>query len=123
MPHLLTSRGDPTSNGLGTVGRPLAQPTRQFIERRRQDEHANRRREPSAHLLRTLPVDLQQNVLACVQGSFDAASRCAIVVAMHFCPFEELALTNLVEKVRHVREVVLDTVPLASARCARRVRN
>jgi hypothetical protein len=78
----------------------------------------------ATYLLRTLPVDLQEHVLAGMQGRFDAAGRCPIVVAMYLRPFEESRrLRTLSRKSWHANEVVFETIALANRGARVVVRN
>jgi hypothetical protein len=76
-----------------------AQAALQLLHRGRQDENADRRRGTGlAHLLRTLPVDLQQDVAAGRHLLDDPAPRGAVVIAVHLGALEEVAPSRMARK-------------------------
>jgi len=93
----------------------------QLLDRRRQDEDADAVGVDRAHLLRSLPVDLQDQVLAPRQGVRDHLLRGAIAVAVHLGALEELATSLHREELGVGDEVVIDAVLFAGARLARGV--
>ncbi len=75
------------------------------------------------HLLRALPIDLQQHVAAFAHLVFDPHARRAVIVAMHFRAFEKLAALATLEKLFDRNEVVMHALFLVRTRCARRARD
>src|SRR5688572_4157157 len=95
-----------------------AQAPLQLRHRRRQDEDADAVGIERAHLPRTLPVDLEDEVLALLEGVLDGLAGGAIPVAVYLGALQELAAALHGEKGRLVHEVVLAPVLLPRARLA-----
>src|SRR5206468_483046 len=95
----------------------------QLLDRRRQDEDADRVGIELAHLLRTLPVDFEDQVVAALQRIEDQLLRSAVAVAVHLGALEKLAAAAHGEERRVVDEMVVDAVLLAWARRSRGVRD
>ncbi len=123
MAHLFPRRGDAPGNRLVAVGCAPTKTTLELVKRRWQDEDADCRRKYATYLLRTLPVDLQEHILAGMQRRFDAAGRGAVIVAMYLRPFEEAVALDLVEKILDGYEMVFETIAFASSRRPRGMRN
>ena len=64
MGNFLACRLQPAFNLFRRVRVAVAKAPRQLRKRRRQDEHADRFRKPLAHLLMSLHIDIEQDVLA-----------------------------------------------------------
>ena len=69
----------------------LAQPRLELFARRRQDEDLDRLRQALAHLLRALPVDLEDQVAALGERRLDDALPRAVEVAEHVGMLDEFA--------------------------------
>src|SRR5205809_881372 len=95
----------------------------QLLDRRRQDEDADRVGIELAHLLRALPVDFEDQVVAALQRIEDHLLRSAVAVAVHLGALEKLAAAAHGEERRVVDEMVVDAVLLARARRSRGVRD
>src|SRR3989442_383801 len=95
----------------------------QLLDRRRQDEDADRVGIELAHLLRALPVDFEDQVVAALQRIEDQLLRSAVAVAVHLGALEKLAAAAHGEECRVVDEMVVDAVLLARARRSRGVRD
>src|SRR3546814_13092841 len=88
---------DVCSSDLGdhlvAVGIARAQAALQLFHRRRQDEDAyDVGPRFLIELLRALPVDIEQHILARLEQFVDARARRAVTVAEDLRPFEELAV-------------------------------
>src|SRR6185295_3743931 len=68
-----------------------AQAPFELLHRGRQDEDADAVRIEAAHLRRTLPVDLKDQVLPLLQGLADDALGSPVAIAVHQRVLEELA--------------------------------
>ena len=77
---------------LVAVGLAVAQPGFELGARRRQDEHRLAVGLRLAHLLRALPVDFQDHVVAGVTQRLDLRAPGAVEVVEHLRVLEELAL-------------------------------
>ena len=97
--------------------------SRKQRERGRQDEDVDGLRDQPAHLLRALPVDFQQHVVAARDLIGEPRRGRRIPVAVDVGVLEELAVGLEREEARLVDEVIVDAVGLAGTRRARRVRN
>ena len=97
----------------------LVQALFERIDRRRQDENAGRARKLFAYLARALPVDFQQDIGAGRHLLLDHDARGAIVIAVHFGPFQEFALVGARDKVFRAGEIVFTAVLFPRARRAR----
>src|SRR5258708_12155578 len=95
----------------------------QLLARRRQDEDADRVGIKLAHLLRPLPVNFEDQVVAALQRIEDHLLRSAVAVAVHLGALEKLAAAAHGEERRVVDEVVVDAILLARAWRARGVRD
>src|SRR6266850_2436734 len=95
----------------------------QLLDRRRQDEDADRVRIELAHLLCPLPVNFEDQVVAALERIEDHLFRSAVAVAVHLGALEKLATAAHGEKRRVVDEVVVDAILLARAWRARGVRD
>src|SRR5690348_16776285 len=69
-------------HGLGILA-AMAHPARELLDGRRHDEDAYAIGLEPAHLLRTLPVDLEDQVVTRGDGIEDHLARRAVVVAVH----------------------------------------
>src|SRR5439155_449231 len=94
-----------------------------LLDRRRQDEDADRVGIELAHLPRALPVDFEDQVVAALQRIEDQLLRSAVAVAVHLGALEKLAAAAHGEERRVVDEMVVDAVLLARARRSRGVRD
>ncbi|KAG1456627.1 hypothetical protein G6F57_015056 [Rhizopus arrhizus] len=81
--HLVTRRAQALGDDRLAVLAALAHAVLQRLLGRRQDEHGDRARHQLAHLLRALPVDFQQHVLAGGQLRFHRLPGGALPVAVH----------------------------------------
>src|SRR5438105_12031935 len=95
----------------------------QLLDRGRQDEDADRVGIELAHLLRPLPVNFEDQVVAALQRIEDRLLRSAVAVAVDLGALEKLAAAAHGEERRVVDEVVVDAILLARAWRARGVRD
>src|SRR5260370_7222569 len=79
----------------------------QLLDRRRQDEDADRAGIELAHLLGPLPVDFEDPVVAALQRIEDQLLRSAVAVAVHLGALEKLAPAAHAEE----RRVADETAP------------
>src|SRR5438874_675865 len=107
-------------DGIGVL-RPHAHAPLELLDRGRQDEDADAVRVEPAHLLRALPVDLENDVFAAGDGIEDHFLRRAVVVAVHLGAFQEFAALAHRPEAALVDEVVVDAILLARPRPARGV--
>src|SRR5688572_17746567 len=95
----------------------------ELLDGRRQDEDADASGVDAAYLPRSLPVDLEDQVLAARERLGDDLFRGAVAIAVHLGALEELAALLHAEEGGLIDEVVVDAVLLAGTRRARGVRN
>ena len=94
------------------LGPPL-EPCAQFPHRGRQDEDGDDVvAEPLAHLLRALPVDVEQHVASLGQHLLHGRARRAVAVAVHLRPFEQVAALLHPLVFAPVDKAVMDAVDL-----------
>src|SRR5438067_6943668 len=101
--------------------RPRAHAPLELLDRGWQDEDADAVRVEPAHLLRALPVDLEDDVVAAGDGVEDHLLRRAVVVAVHLGALEELAALAHRPEAALIDEVIVDAILLARPRLARGV--
>ena len=89
--HLEGRFPEPARDRLIAVAAALAQPGLQLGARRRQDEKLHRLGQVLTHLIRALPVDLEDEVTALGKRRFDDAPARAIQVAEDVRVFDEFA--------------------------------
>jgi hypothetical protein len=80
--------------------------------RRWQDEYGHALGQRLSYLLRTLPVDFEDNVVSDPQLSFDGPSSCPVEVVENLGVFEELALRLQALEIANRYKMVLATVCL-----------
>ena len=88
-----------------------------------QDEHRQRLGHQPAHLLGTLPVDFQDQVVALVQGFLQRTARSAVEVAEYFGVLQEVALGDQRLEFFMDDEVIVHAVLFARAHGAGGVRD
>src|SRR6059036_2161060 len=88
----------------------------QLLDRRRQDEDADRVGKELAHLLRALPVDFEDQVVAALQRIEDQLLRSAVAVAVHLGALEKLAAAAHGEERRVVDKMVVDDATFLAMR-------
>src|SRR5690606_15943712 len=74
---------------MGSILPALGQTCFKRFDGRGQNEYAYGLRIPFAHLARALPINLEQYVLALLQGLVDAVARRTVIVAMDLRPFQQ----------------------------------
>ena len=111
-------------NDFGRVLRARFQPILKHIARRRQHEHEDDvALQLFRKLLRALPIDVEQHVLAGGDRGFDRLARRTVVIVENARPFEKLAARlHRLEPIA-IDEVIVDAVLLAGARRACRDRH
>src|SRR5205807_167005 len=82
----------------------------ELLDRRRQDEDADAAGIELAHLLRALPVDLENEVVAALHRIENHLLPRAVVIAVDLRALEEFTARLHLEKRRLVDEVVIDAV-------------
>src|SRR5258708_4185370 len=85
----------------------------ELLDRGRQDEDADALGIEAAYLLRALPVDLQDQIVAALHRVEDPLLGPAVVGAMDFGAFEQFAPGAHLAERRLVDEVVIDAVLFA----------
>jgi hypothetical protein len=95
----------------------------ELLDGRRQDEDADASGVDAAYLPRSLPVDLEDQVLAARERLGDDLLRGAVAIAVHLGALEEFAALLHAEEGGLVDEVVVDAVLFAGTRSARGVRD
>ena len=106
------------------IGRAILESLAQRLEAGRQDEDTNDvAASQLEQLLRTLPVDVEQNVLAVLEILEHGVARRAVALVEHARPFEELVVLRHRAEGFLVDEVIVLAVDLALAWRARRIRH
>src|SRR3546814_4753832 len=89
----------------------------EFVDRRRQDENANRLRPFAFDLARALPIDVEDDIVAGVEQRARFGKPGAIATTEHFGMFEEISARNLLGETGLVDEVI----EIGRASCRERV--
>src|SRR5690554_2395316 len=118
MAHLAARAQQAPGDHVLAVGAAPAQALLQHIERGRQHEHPHGLRKRLAHLLRALPVDLQQDVVARADALADPGPGRAVVVTVDLGPLEKFTGIAHRPEAFDVDEMVVLPVHLALARRA-----
>ena len=109
---------------LGAVGRAAHKPLVQFLHRRRQDENADDIAAGDLEkLLRALPVNIEQHILAGRQHRIDLGLRRAVALAKNMRPFEEFVIGHHIAKPIKADEMIILAVFLAGPNRPRGRRN
>ena len=111
--HLADGLAHASFDDLAAVLAAVGQAVTQSFLGRRQDEDGFGLRHQLAHLLCTLPVDLQNQVEAFGQGLLDPFLRGAVKVVEDLGVLEKFAAFEHGVELRMVDEVVVDSVHLA----------
>src|SRR5438105_5415884 len=121
MPQLLTGvLQPPADHDFGILAARTHAPL-ELLDRGRQDEDADAIRVKTAHLLRPLPVDFQDQVFTALHCIEDHLLGSAVMVAVHLGALEEFAPLLHDGKGSFIHEVVVDAVLFARPRRPRRV--
>ena len=116
--HFAQGAGHPPRYDIFTIRTALAQPAFQFRDRWRQDENADCFGELPAHLLRSLPVYLQQHVAPVVQPLLKPRARGAIKIAVYFSTLNKITVITHRMKNIHIHKVIGNTLLLTRTRRA-----
>src|SRR3546814_15426874 len=82
----------------------------EFVDRRRQDENANRLRPFALDLARALPIDVEDDIVAGVEQRARFGKPGAIATTETFGLFEEISARNLLGKTGPVDEGILTPI-------------
>src|SRR3954470_22028330 len=123
MRHLAARRKQTSRDDVRLILAALFQALFERFERRRQDENLDRVMKLLLHLLRALPVDFEQHVMAAFHLLLDPHARGAVVVPVHFRAFEKLAGIMTLHEIVDGGEVIVLAVLLLWTRRARRGRD
>src|SRR5579883_2020601 len=124
MTHLVIGLGHPLLHHLLVVLRARFQATLEFDDGRRQYEHADHVvPKILLQLLRTLPIDISNDIQAAAQRALDRRARRAIPIAEDLRVFEKLILRDRRPEVLLADEPVMRAIDLAAALWPRRRRD
>src|SRR5690606_8489051 len=89
----------------------------------RKNENADCMWKLLSDLLRTLPVNFEQNVGSGCHLIGNLNARSAVVIAEYFCPFKKLSGVAACQEILCISKEILLTMLFAGTRCARGVGN
>ena len=120
MRHLGTGAEEAARDCLRRIGSAVIKAPFERFNRGRQNEDAHGAGEALSNLTRTLPIDLEQNVMALGHFVFDPDAVRTVVVAVYECGFEKFVARLHGFEFFNGDEMVFAAVDLSRTRIARR---
>src|SRR5690606_4733524 len=121
--HFASGRQQATSDDRRLILAPFLEARLERLDGRRQNKDADCLWIMTAHLARALPVDLENDVVACSEGAFYRLARRAVEIAVDLGPFKHPVLLAQGEEFLLADEQIVTLVLLPGTGRAGRARD